>query len=327
MIGNEQHILTQSSLKKFLACHRKYKFRYIDKLVKKGPKEQPLYFGGAIHDGLKEFHETRQYEPAMDAIKQAIEEAKEDGNKFDLISFLKAEAMLKGYGRQYITEEFEVVELEKEFIGDVVAPGGGAIPGFRFAGKVDGIIKEDDQYYLLEHKTASNLQPGYSDKLWTDLQILLYSIYIEQAMGVTLSGVLYNVLVKTGIKWKDNETLEEYKSRLFVTYSKPEMFFRKYIEFNEADYVRVKKDLVDITRDIQRCMMSNRWYRNTQSCYQWNRPCAYFKLCKLNELSSIKTQDYEVREPHEELEGVKKLVQESQQGRNQGAFSTNRPFG
>ena len=58
---------------------------------------------------------------------------------------------------------------------------------------MDGIVRQDGQYFLLEHKTASQIDASYLERLWTDFQIILYAWYLEQTLGITVSGIIYNV--------------------------------------------------------------------------------------------------------------------------------------
>ena len=68
------------------------------------------------------------------------------------------------------------------------------------AGKVDGIVRIGGDYFILEHKTAAQLDSDYLERLWTDFQITIYAYYIEQTMGIPITGILYNVLVKAKLQ-------------------------------------------------------------------------------------------------------------------------------
>ena len=95
-----------------------------------------------------------------------------------------ATAMMRAYAARYRQEEFEVVALEKNFEGPIVNPSTGAASrSFVLAGKVDGIVRIGDDYFLLEHKTAAPIDADYLERLWTDFQIAIYSQYVEQALG------------------------------------------------------------------------------------------------------------------------------------------------
>ena len=57
------------------------------------------------------------------------------------------------------------------------------------------------------------LDASYLDRLWTDFQITLYAHYVEQALGIRISGVLYNILVKARLQQSAGETEAEFDAR------------------------------------------------------------------------------------------------------------------
>ncbi len=70
-----------------------------------------------------------------------------------MVQWHLATAMIRGYAERYAIEDFEVVEVEKEFVGEIRNPDTGRqSQTFRIAGKVDGIVRCHDGLYLLEHK-------------------------------------------------------------------------------------------------------------------------------------------------------------------------------
>jgi len=108
---------------------------------------------------------------------------------------------MKAYAAQYSMEDFEVIALERKFEGKIANPKTGkSSRSLDIAGKIDGIVKVGSEFFLLEHKTASQVDSGYLEKLWTDFQVVLYSFYAEKALGIHISGVLYNVLVKARLQ-------------------------------------------------------------------------------------------------------------------------------
>ncbi len=130
-----------------------------------------------------------------------------------MVQWHLATAMIRGYAERYGTEEFEIVEVEKEFVGEIRNPDTGRqSQTFRIAGKVDGIVRCHDGLYLLEHKTASTVDASYLDKLWTDTQIALYCYYLRE-LGYPIVGVIYNVLLKSRLKQGKGETQVEYEVR------------------------------------------------------------------------------------------------------------------
>src|SRR5205823_2865866 len=90
---------------------------------------------------------------------------------------------------------------------------GAASRRFTLSGRVDGVVRAGAEHLIIEHKTASVLDAGYLERLWTDFQITLYAYYVEQVLGVRVNGVLYNVLVKPRLQQGQGETEAEFEAR------------------------------------------------------------------------------------------------------------------
>lgn len=202
-------VLTFSALNTFRNCPRKYKHRFVDHLQ---PREKPenLSFGSIIHGALERWYrlagdENRLWK-VLDFIDAQFPQRGSDPVQKD--RWHRARAMLVGYAARYPTEDFEIVEVEKVFHGEIRNPDNSRLSQtFVMAGKADGIVRLEGELYLLEHKTAGSIGANYLDKLWTDTQIALYSYYLRQ-VGYRIVGVIYNVLLKTRIKQREGETQE-----------------------------------------------------------------------------------------------------------------------
>ncbi len=212
--ANDKTLLTYSALNTFRNCPRKYKNRYLDNLR---PREraEALSFGSVIHTAIELWYRSSNTESRLRDVLAYVNDAFEnrvvDPNL--MVQWHLATAMIRGYAERYATEDFEVVEVEKEFVGEIRNPDTGRqSQTFRIAGKVDGIVRCHDGLYLLEHKTASTVDASYLDKLWTDTQIALYCYYLRE-LGYPIVGVIYNVLLKSRLKQGKGETQEEYEVR------------------------------------------------------------------------------------------------------------------
>ena len=204
-------ISTYSMWSLFRNCRKACEWRYVHELVPL-ERDRKLALGTVVHQCLEIWHSTRNLDTALDAVDRTY--ANRDQEPDQKRDWHLATAMMKGYADRYAEEEFEVVALEKTFEGKIVNPATGASSrSFILAGKVDGIVRIGDEHYLLEHKTASQLDGSYLERLWTDFQIVLYSRYIEQTLGIRLAGVLYNVLVKARLSQSRGETEAKYESR------------------------------------------------------------------------------------------------------------------
>ncbi len=169
-----------------------------------------------IHTAIELWYRSQDAESRLRDVLAYIDDAFEnrvvDSNL--MVQWHLATAMIRGYAERYATEDFEVVEVEKEFVGEIRNPDTGRqSQTFRIAGKVDGVVRCHDGLYLLEHKTASTVDASYLDKLWTDTQIALYCYYLRE-LGYPIVGVIYNVLLKSG---SSKAKAKRKKSTKFVT--------------------------------------------------------------------------------------------------------------
>ena len=238
---------------------------------------------------------------------------------------------MSAYAEHYPAEAFEVVALEKTFEGPIVNPATGATSrSFILAGKVDGIVRQDGQYFLLEHKTAAQIDASYLERLWTDFQIILYAWYLEQTLGITVSGIIYNVLVKARLRQGKGETEAEYEARrdeliaksktgkssakrklpeddetfqqrLQEKYLEPGMFHREVLYISRDQFEELRAELWELSKAMLDARRRDTFYRNTSYCFQYGRPCAYFQLCRSGGNPNVIENHFQRIAPHEEL--------------------------
>jgi RecB family exonuclease len=331
---NDKTLLTYSALNTFRNCPRKYKNRYIDNLR---PREraEALSFGSVIHAAIELWYRSPDTESRLPDVLAYIDDAFEnrvvDSNQ--MVQWHLATAMIRGYAERYATEEFEIVEVEKEFVGEIRNPDTGRqSQTFRIAGKVDGIVRCHDGLYLLEHKTASTVDASYLDKLWTDTQIALYCYYLRE-LGYPIVGVIYNVLLKSRLKQGKGETQEEYEvrhaelaaknksgkstakrqmpetddefqARLTEWYSRPEAFHREFIYLSEDRLAMLQDEVWEITQQYLDARRRGKWLLNTSNCFSYQRPCEYLAYCQSGFNPNVADNLYEIALPNEELSRV-----------------------
>ena len=321
-------ISTYSMWSLFRNCRKAFEWRYLEELVPL-ERDRNLALGTVIHQCLEVWHSTRQLEAVLDTIDRAYPNRDQEAQQRR--EWHLATAMMRGYAARYADEEFEVVALEKTFEGKIVNPATGASSrSFTLAGKVDGVVRIGDEHYLLEHKTASQLGGDYLERLWTDFQIVLYSRYVEQALGIRLAGVLYNVLVKarlvrslgeteveyearraaliaksktgkTSAKRKLPESDEAFQERLAAKYSDPQMFHRERLYLSRDRFEELQAQLWELTQAYLEARRRGVFYQNTAFCFHYRRPCAYLPLCQAGGSPVVAENLYQKVPPHEEL--------------------------
>ena len=332
--ANDKTLLTYSALNTFRNCPRKYKNRYLDNLRPRD-RAEALSFGSVIHTAIELWYRSSDADSRLGDVLTYVDDAFEnrvvDSNL--MTQWHLATAMIRGYATRYATEEFDVVEIEKEFVGEIRNPDTGRqSQTFRIAGKVDGIVRCHDGLYLLEHKTASSVDANYLDKLWTDTQIALYCYYLRE-LGYPIVGVIYNVLLKSRLKQGKGETQEEYEvrraelaaknksgkstakrqmpetdeefqTRLTEWYSRPEAFQRELIFLSEDRLAMLQDEVWEITQQYLDARRRGKWLLNTSNCFSYQRPCEYLAYCQSGFNPNVADNLYEIALPNEELSRV-----------------------
>jgi hypothetical protein len=324
----ERLLTTYSFWNSFRNCRKACEWRYLRELVP-AQREQALSFGTLIHTCLEMWHGGSSLDAVLDLIGRALQNRSQDESQKS--DWHLARAMMAGYTSRYGVEDFEVIALEKTFEGRIVNPATGASSrSLVIAGKVDGIVRLGRDYYILEHKTASQVDGDYLERLWTDLQITLYAHYVEQALGIKIAGVIYNVPVKAKLQQGKGETEAEFEARraellaksktgrttatrklpetdeafqerLLAKYSEPEMFHREMLYISRDQFDAMKADLWELARQFLDCRRRGVFHRNTSHCFANHRQCAYFPLCRANGSENVVANFYEIKPPHEEL--------------------------
>lgn len=327
--------LTYSALKAFRNCRRMYDLRYNRQLA---PLEQDdsLALGSAFHNCLERWHgrdANAQLEQTVADILNFIDgsypERLADDRQRKNWNLIRA--MFLAYVEKYPTEDFSVVAVEQEFQTPIFNPETDcASRTFVMRGKADAVVLKSDQYFILEHKTASSIDGGYIERLPMDFQVTLYSDYIGRAMNIRIAGVIYNVVAKAQIKQGRGETVEEFEARraeliaksksgkstakqkiaesddefqerLAVKYREDGMFHRERLYFYADQFESLHSEVWELTQQLLVARRTGRWYMNTDYCFHYNRPCSYFPICRSNENPNVIENLYRVAPRHSEL--------------------------
>jgi hypothetical protein len=325
---NQPLVSTYSMWSLFRNCRKAVELRYLHHLVPV-ERDRNLHFGSIIHECLQAWHERRDLEEVIALIDRLCAQRLQDENQRR--DWHLATGMMKAYATRYATDDFEIVALEKNFEGPIINPATGAASrSFVLSGKVDGIVRIGGEHFILEHKTAGQLDGDYLEKLWTDFQITIYAHYIEQTMGIPITGILYNVLVKAKLQQGKGETEDEYETRraellaksktgkttakrklpesdgdfqqrLAEKYADPELFHREMLYLSRDRFEILRSELWELTQAFLDARRRGVFYQNTAFCFNYQRPCAYFPLCRSNGNPNVMENFYQRVAPNEEL--------------------------
>ncbi len=321
-------VSTYSMWSLFRNCRKAVDWRYLQQLVPL-QRDRNLHFGSIIHECLQVWHERRDLDEVLATINRLCANRLQDENQRR--DWHLATAMMRAYAARYAVEDLEIVALERNFEGPIVNPATGAASrSFVLAGKVDGIVRIHGEHFILEHKTAAQVDGDYLEKLWTDFQITIYAHYIEQTMGIPITGILYNVLVKAKLQQSKGETEQEFQARraellaksktgkttakrklpesdeafqqrLAEKYADSAMFHREMLYLSRDRFDVLRAELWELTQAFLEARRRGIFYQNTGFCFNYQRPCAYFPLCRSNGNPNVIENFYQRVAPNEEL--------------------------
>ena len=320
--------ITHSSVACFQECRRKWDYRYNKEIVPTEP-QTALDFGTAIHAGLEIWFKYNGIAKTDGALRiTAVETGVGRGAELGLSSgdLCKVQAMLERYTEIYKEEAFEVVEVESEFSVRLQNPRTNKYSRtFRYQGKVDGLVKLDNAYYILEHKTTASINDKYIDAIDLKAQIALYAMAMERE-GYPIRGAIYDILEKPGIRMAPGETEEEFEARKAALLAKsktgkttaqrreaetPEAFLARCREKLTADSFR--RVIVTLDFDRKREALDNLWqtaqdmrnaqiYPTTGACVAFGKVCPYLDLCRAKGNIAECADEYTYKKAHSELE-------------------------
>ncbi|MDK9699075.1 MAG: PD-(D/E)XK nuclease family protein [bacterium] len=331
-------ILTYSSMQSFLDCPRKYLNREIKCLTSK-EKNRTLDFGSAWHGALERWYTPGDQDVKCAAIKQYFSDCfpNRESDYNERRDFLMLDVMFSTYLNRFPEEDFDVIAAETKFLLPIINPNTGRISRtFNLSGKVDGLIrmKETGELYILEHKTASSVDGSYLEKLPLDFQINLYAYALSRHLKRPITGVIYNVIQKSGIKLKMGETEEAYQKKLAdriaesktgksalkrimpqtdeeftielrSKYRDPEMITREQLLISPQDLKDTEQYVWTITQKIIGEMNEGDWLPNRGHCFKYGKtPCQYWALCRSKNSELVQQNFYDIKPPHEELAEV-----------------------
>src|SRR6185436_13920361 len=89
-------------------------------------------------------------------LENALAVLPREGDDATLLVAAKCRGLMIGYHARWESANWQAESVEEVFHVPVVNPATGAKSRtFTMAGKYDGIVTRDNQFYLLEHKTTS----------------------------------------------------------------------------------------------------------------------------------------------------------------------------
>ena len=289
----------------FSHCERKVYWRYIREQVPV-QLDAALTFGSLIHECLATWYKTGNSDSVLALIDDNYV------NRFNDVQARKhwhyAHAMIAAYMKRLAPEAWNIRAVEFEFSIPLINPATGRPSRtFTLNGKVDLIVEQRGQLFVIEHKTAAIIDAAYIEGLNLSLQADIYSFVIGES-AKRPAGVIYNLLKKPLLKQyeansrrAEPETDEAFRARLCESLSGPESFQRFQFLYDASDRRRLQTELWELSQRWLRCKKTGMWLQNRQACFRFNKPCRYFKLCTSRDSEDVLGEFYEYQRAHSEL--------------------------
>ncbi len=256
-------------------------------------------------------------------------------------------ALTVGYHTRWSDEPLVPIAVEHEYTGPLVNPATGMPSRtWRAAGKIDVIARHlvTGDVTVVDHKyTSRSFEPGsdYRQALLLDSQVSNY-LGAVRAMGLNPAGWVHDCIKRPGLKplratpieartytkekrdkvgnvtepsrlyanqREEDESPEEYGARVAEDIAaKPDSYYARIPVVRLEDEEREAAfDYWQTGRQIADSRTANVWPRNTSSCFQYGRACAFLPVCNGTGQLDDPTRYRRAVRPNEELSsGVEK---------------------
>ena len=195
---------SSSSVNSYHQCPKAFKLGYIDA----APRVDNAFsqWGSLIHSLLERYFKGKI---EFFELSQLYRQEYDDKVKCSF-PFAKMDASYRSRGEEFCDnfegdfEGYEVVAVEKKVKLD--------IDGRPFVGVIDLVIKSEDGYIIVDHKSKASFK-SKSEKEDYLKQLYLYSIYIQQEYGEPPKRLCFNMFRAGSKEWEDFDPEKQLRAR------------------------------------------------------------------------------------------------------------------
>jgi len=310
------YLFSHSQFSVHNSCPCKYDNHYVKRIRPLERFSAALIMGSAFHAGLEALYEGKR---PHHSIARIFKEAAAETSKADQQAQLKIDqkkvlAMVKGYQKRYIKEDmkrFEKILIEEPF--EIVLAETDKVK-LCYEGYLDALgIQEDGTVVVFEHKTASQVNADYWNRVKLDWQIRSYAWGAKSITGKWPKSVIYSVIKKTQIRRKVAESLTAFAQRVEEEYllraeekgyyNREELIFDKRAILQWKGFAKIKaKQMYHSLKN------GGPWLQHTNSCMGFGGwGCDYMNYCTtgvMNEmLYAVKEDSQYLGAMHQDRKG------------------------
>ena len=330
----------------FQTCPKKWYWRYLRGFA---PLEDayPLVLGRYYHEGIANVRRQLMFEREItNPTGRGIGPPRASTIPQDTDAGKTAQFLVKLYAQYYKDDPLEYVAVEQPFAFWLKKPwkaettyraGDGEattfteriqvdrFPGTFFTGQIDALAIKDDRLWVVESKTASQVDMDYLAKLPLDAQVTAYCLgamswlkrkenaEIRKRVGNRVAGVVYDVCGKPRRQYRQGEPTSEFLLRCEADYTANMggYFIRQACFRETASKANYIANLLHTAKAIEDNEANSFWPMHTRMCFlkievfqfgSYHQNCPYSPLCISGELDNI-LLGYKAEEPFAEIVG------------------------
>jgi hypothetical protein len=253
-------------------------------------RDSALSLGGIMHEGFDLFYKGGNDRQVYDFINAKFEAEKKRKEVIDQEDILINQFIALGMWLNYPwknTKEFEEIVSEEAF----------SVPlcdGVIFVGKVDGRLKQSGNYWVRELKTSGLSKRQFEGRSQVSGQATGYVFGLSQ---YNIKGIFFEYIRKPTLRKGVQETAEIFGRRLQADYrTRPGLYYNRHYSYRTpVDLMHFKQDMTTLAQDILEKIEKKEFYRNVDSCWDYNRECEYAKICFAEEPDPLTLELYFTR--------------------------------
>lgn len=273
------------ALTMFQSCPAKFDLRILQHWTTRR-KSAPLGFGGAFHSGLAEWYRTASRQSMLLAVKNAWPDSMPVD---DYRTLQKCVDALLSYVKEYPGETFQLVQgpdgplVEVAFtlptdmylscfecgpIAGVWDPElvpicqncGMALEPIEYGGIFDLLVEFNQQVFVVDHKTTSQLGAGFFNQFRPNNQMTGYVWGSSKLSGQRVGGALINAIC--------------------VLKSSPTKFARQVTTRTDHEIAEWMVSVHRTCENIQQCRRTGIWHMQTVNCTMYGK-CEFHAVHEL----------------------------------------------
>ncbi|HDK42910.1 MAG TPA: hypothetical protein ENG87_06010 [Candidatus Pacearchaeota archaeon] len=281
MVKNKKP-LTQSMLKCYNWCPKKYYYEYIMNIVL-ARLYSPFLIGEGIHIGiLYLLIKKKKYKKAIRLAKKIMNYRKDEYEKNRVTSVYEdqefiyqsicAESIIANYYKYHknFIKKIKIISSEKIIQTNIDLPG-----NFILTAKVDGIIKFDEKKYVYELKTVKSASHSY---IMSNYFQFLHYYFVTKKEKKNIKGIYIDGIKKPSIKLKQNESEEDFMSRLSEIYKSSDNYYHDIIRPPRKHVKQYYNNMMKTAYRITESTKTNFFECKRDMCRIYG-DCAYLLLC------------------------------------------------